>query len=71
MEFEKCAHIQKSCSIFCHWAFIDYVVYVLLEVKLLFVFPANLDRKNDELDVRSSITDVFIGWVGSGEEGNK
>ena len=34
-------------------------------VKLLFVFPAKLDRKNDELDVRGSITDVFIGWVGN------
>ena len=41
-------------------------MYVLLEVKLLFVFPAKLDRKNDELDVQGSITDVFIGWVGSG-----
>ena len=41
-------------------------MYVLLEIKLLFEFAAKLDRKNDELDVRGSITDVFIGWVGSG-----
>ena len=41
---------------------------VLLEVKLLFEFPAKLDRTNDELDVRGSIMDVFIGWVGSGEK---
>ena len=40
-------------------------MYVLLEVKLLFEFPTKLDRKNDELDVQGSITDVFIGWVGS------
>ena len=29
---------------------------VLLEFKLLFKFPAKLDRKNDELDVRGSTT---------------
>jgi len=62
-------HIQKSCSIFfSHWAFIDFVVCVLLEFKLLFEFPAKLDGKNDEVDVRGSITDVFIGWAGSREE---
>ena len=44
---------------------------VLLEFKLLFEFSAKLDRKNDELQVRGSITDVFIGWAGSREEEGK
>ena len=43
---------------------------VLLKFKLLFEFPTKLDGENDELDVRGSIMDVFIGWAGSGE-GNK